>query len=302
MKKNIFRILSLLLAVSFLSSCLKDDSLVLNPAKGNNVIEFANPAQISSPSGSVFPLYTFSYSAVAQVSLPVTISYSGPESGAPQDITVNIAPGTATQVSSYNTNQSTNFQLMPSTNYTLSASQVVIKQGESKATFNVVFKPNTFDFSKSLVLPLTISSVSSGIISGNFGTILLSVNVKNQFDGAYSFKGYILRNSASGPDLTLSGNFKGLTNRLNTLGLYQNSFSQYWANGTNVGGIDGLNLTVDPTTNKVTIRATGNATLKNTAGYDSRYDPATKTFYLGFDWGTAPSNRAAIDTLTYTGP
>ncbi|RYE26827.1 MAG: hypothetical protein EOP45_03125 [Sphingobacteriaceae bacterium] len=61
-------------------------------------------------------------------------------------------------------------------------------------------------------------------------------------------------------------------------------------------------LAVDPATNKVTVSATGNSVLKNTAGYDNHYDPATRTFYLAFNWGTAPSTRIAVDTLVYTGP
>ena len=76
MKKNILKVLSLVMATSFLTSCLKDDkSLILDPAKGVNVIEFANPSQISSPAGSVLPLYAFAYDIVPTVTLPLTVMF-----------------------------------------------------------------------------------------------------------------------------------------------------------------------------------------------------------------------------------
>jgi len=188
MKKNIFKALSLLLAVSFLTSCLKDDRLVLDPEKGHNVIEFANPSTITTI-GSVYPLYTFAYAIVPSVTLPITISYSGPEATAPEDIVVNFGVGTDTEVDAYNTDQEKDFSLMPSELYKLSTNTVTIKKGESKATFSVSFTPDKFDFDLSYVLPLKITSASSGIVSGNFNTILLSVNAKNKYDGVYTVTG-----------------------------------------------------------------------------------------------------------------
>ncbi len=44
------------------------------------------------------------------------------------------------------------------------------------------------------------------------------------------------------------------------------------------------------------------ATLVNEPTYNNHYDPATKTFYISFLWGTFPNNRAATDTLTFNRP
>ena len=300
MKKQIIKALSLLLAASILTSCLKDDRLVLDPEKGNNVIEFANPATIHTI-GSIYPLYVFSYALGADVTLPITVSYSGPESGAPEDITVNVAVGTQAEVDTYNDDQEEEYSLIDPASFAVSATSVVIKRGESKATFNVTLKPGTFSLTESLVLPLKITSVSSGIISGNFNTILLNVGAKNTFDGVYSLRGTITRNTAAGPDAVLGGYRKDKTTTLITSGLNSNTFAAKWKDGSNVGGVDALALSVDPLTNKVNVTSTGTANFKNTPGYDNRYDPATKTFYLAYDWGTAPATRLVVDTLVYQG-
>jgi len=185
MKNNIFKSLILFFAVTTFSSCLKDDSLVLDPEKGHNVIEFANTTDIAVH-GSTIPLYMHSFAVADEVSMPVTVSYSGPEATAPTDITVNIAAVDENSIESYNEEQGTEFELMPASNYTLSATSVVIPKGSSKASFTVKYKTNAFDLDKLLVLPLKITSVSSGIISGNFGRILLNVNPKNKYDGTYT--------------------------------------------------------------------------------------------------------------------
>jgi hypothetical protein len=188
MKRYIYRTLSFMLAVSFLTSCLKDDSLVLDPEKGHNVIEFANPATIVT-NGSVYPLYNFAFDLAPQATLPITISYSGPESGAPEDIVVNFDAGTAAEVDAYNKNQDKEFDMIDADVFSLSTKTVTIKKGEKKATFNVLLAPNKFDFQKSYVLPLKITSSSSGVISGNFSTILLAVGGKNMYDGVYTVTG-----------------------------------------------------------------------------------------------------------------
>ncbi|MDT4886891.1 hypothetical protein FQZ97_1232940 [compost metagenome] len=65
-----------------------------------------------------------------------------------------------------------------------------------------------------------------------------------------------------------------------------------WAGGTSgVAGIDNLRATIDPATNLVTMTALGNATLANRAGYENKYDPATKTLTLNFDWNQTANAR-----------
>jgi hypothetical protein len=309
MKKYIYKSLALLLGVSVLTSCLKDDSLVLDPAKGHNVIEFANPAQIDVI-GSPFALYVFSYELADRPSIPITVSYSGPELTAPQDITVNVALGNAAAITTYNTGTNRTYSMLNSSAYTFTGTSVVIKQGTSKASFNVSVDPSKFDFSKQEVLPLTITSSSFGIVSGNFSTILLNVNAKNLYDGVFAHQAgsFVQRYTspttpapstdglngsiAENSDLTLS------TVSANTV---QVAGLRWHGNASGVGGIDNLQITVDPATNLATVRSLSNTTLNNIAGKVNKWDPATKTFTLNFDWNQTAMKREVSLIIKFKG-
>lgn len=285
MKKYIYKSMALFLLVTTLTSCLKDDSLVLDPAKGHNVIEFANPAQIVT-NGTPHPLYSFSYEATATPALPITVSYSGPEATAPQDITVKIAVGNVSNITEYNTATGSTYELLNTAGYTLSANQVVIKAGTSKASFNVLLKPSAFDFSKSEVLPLTITSVSSGIISGNFNTILLNVSAKNKYDGLYTVTGTMVDvtsaslthvNNALGSDAPMQYELRTIS--ATKCALYDNYvYGGYYAviaSGTglsNYGGFSAI-FEFDPVTDRViaVTNRSGQPNPANTRG--GRLDP-----------------------------
>jgi hypothetical protein len=301
--KKYFNIVLLTAVVTGLTSCLKDNSVNLDTSNTPAVVEWSTSAG-DTPAGtnsSGFTRYTRSYDAGPNAQATFTVNYAGADA-APSDITVNLGVDESA-VTKFNnaTTPAGTYTVLPSSLYTIPAS-VVIPQGQRKATVTVSLKTNQFDFTKSYILPIAIKSTTAGAVSGNYGTILVSVSAKNAYDGLYDAKGFVLRNSAAGPDLSLGGFFKGQTYTLSTLGLTQNAFTPFWASGGGIAGIDGINLVVNPTTNKVTVTATGNATLRNITGYDSRYEPSTKTFYLSYTWGTAPNNRAITDTLTYKGP
>lgn len=297
MKKYIYKSLALLLGVSVLTSCLKDDSLVLDPAKGHNVIEFANPAQIVAI-GTPYAMYSFAYESSATPSLPVTISYSGPEINAPNDITVNFSVGSQAVITTYNEATNNDFALIRPESYTLSSNQVVIKAGTSKATFNVLLKPSTFDFSKSEVLPLTITSVSSGIVSGNFGTILLNVSAKNKYDGVYTYYGLYEATDRGGfligQEFKYPEHVQLVTSGAAKANLYNDAYGDYLIPLiTNVGGTSGLGQTnllleFDPATDKVIAASNANTAATNgrkmsidpTA--NNYVDPTTKNIYVTF--------------------
>ncbi|CAG5068449.1 hypothetical protein DYBT9623_01180 [Dyadobacter sp. CECT 9623] len=164
------------------TSCLKDE-MNLDPDTSTNVVEFKNPSSFVSPSGSTYSLYTRAFDLADESEYPITVSYSGADV-APNDITVNLGIDTSA-LSQYNEEQHTEYDLIEPAVYTMPTS-VVIPKGQRTATVTLKVMPNKFDFEKSYVLPIQIQSVSSGVVSGNFGTILLSVNAKNKYDGVYT--------------------------------------------------------------------------------------------------------------------
>lgn len=314
MKKYIYRTLSFMLVVSFLTSCLKDDSLVLDPEEGHNVIEFANPASITTI-GSVYPLYTFSYDISPEATLPITISYSGPESGAPEDITVNFDAGSDTEVKAYNEDQEKEFSLIDAGVFKLSTKSVIIKKGEKKATFNVTFATDKFDFSKSYVLPLKISSASSGIVSGNFNTILISVGAKNKYDGVYTVTGTF--RDAQFPAFTglYPLEVHLVTQTVNSVAFYednQGDYAHFFKNatgGTTYYGSFAPVFIFDEQNNVTSVvnyfgqpaPANGRSGRIDVTGIN-KYDPATKTLEVSYIMVQNGDRTFFKEKLVYKGP
>ena len=295
-KNNILKGLVPLLLATILVSC-KDSYVQPDFTKVTPVVELPVPSLAGNGGGNSMSA-SFSIQS-APSDYFIYVNYAAPDANA-TDVGVTLAVDTAT-LGKFNRTNGTSYPLLPAADYSLNNS-IAIPAGQRKVQYHIKFNTSLIDPSATYALPLKIVSAPGVTISGNFGTLVLLIGVKNIYDGTYTIKGQITRNSATGPDTNLGGFLKsGLTTKVGTLTATSNSFSQYWRDGSATGGIDGLYLTVNPTTNAVTIASTGNATLKNTAGYNSRYDPATKTFYLAFDWGTAPATRIAVDTLVYKG-
>lgn len=310
--KKYFNLFILSVAVFSLSSCLKDDKEIIKPGNSPAVVEFKNPSGITSPSGSVYALFNHSYPLEsASATFTVQVDYTGSEV-APQDIplTVDINP---TAVDAYNTQQHTSLKRMHeapyNTLYTLNTPSATIAKGSRYTTITVTLKPSLFDPSLSYGLALRIKSATGANISANFGTIIIAFGAKNKYDGIYqSVAGNVQRYSGPGVPTVgdaLNGSMAGNSNvTLTTIDANTVELTglKWAANGGGIGGIDNLRATVDPTTNLVTMKALGNATLANMVGKDNKYDPATKTFTLNFAWNPASTTREITGlVLKYSG-
>ena len=258
--KKILHLIGVAALASVFSSCLDDKTPALDPASSVNVVEFRNPAGFSSPSGSKYTLYSQAFDVAPENSYPITVSYSGAQV-APEDITVTLGidPAALTQ---YNTEQKVAYDLIPATLYTLPAT-VVIPKGQRTAMVDLKFKSLNFDFAKAYVLPVQIKTISSGTVSGNFGTILINVNAKNKYDGVYSTKGTMVdvananfRHLTQVPGETLeysletvAANKCAIVDRLYGVGAPAHIF--FTGTGASYYGSFGAVLEFDPTTNKV---------------------------------------------------
>ena len=299
-------IIPVMVMVLSLSSCLKDDIVDQDFSGVNKNFIGIYDASPSSSSPNTTSTGIVASDATAVVELEV--GYIGQALSSGSDVTIEFDPNVLQE---YNSLTGSEYELLTAGDFTMPGS-VTIPAGQKSVKFPITLKPQTIvqtdeDIFKLFGLPVRVTK-GAETLSGNFAKHILLVSVKNQYDGVFDFKGQITRNSATGPDLSFGGNFDGVEASLITRSPNSVWFdSQIWANGGAVGGIgtpeaDGVIFTINPTTNKVTITCPGNPGLKNTAGYDSRYDPATKTFYVAFDWGTAPATRLAVDTLVRTGP
>lgn len=220
------------------------------------------------------------------------------------------------------------FAHLPTAWYTLQSGAGVTKTGGQGGTYTVTFAPGQFAVpiiitipNATLLDPSTIYGLAFKIISTDQGRVatsnvlITSVGAKNSYDGIYEVvSGTVTRyaNPTTPLNDVLSGPLAGNPDiKLITTGAYTVAVPPagspgafYWAAGTNsqVAGIDGVRITVDPATNLVTMLSLGNATLTNWPGKENRYDPATRTFYLNFHWNPAANKREYSVILKYKGP
>lgn len=315
MKRNLVKILAALLGVVSVS-CLDDSKYALDPAGTKNVIEFYDPSVPTSPSGAIYPVWTTTTEIREAFTFEQTISYSGPNDNKRDiDLTLAIDPVALVE---YNEQMNTlgggKYELMPDSYYDFSDVTATIPKGQTKVKISITTHPDQFDLSKNWALPIRIVSSSEGILSAHWSVAILAVVVKNKYDGIYEIKdGSITRNSATGPDLALGGDYEeGLEMPLSTVNSNTVGIAPLWKDGSLVGAIGGTTLQIDEATNLVTVKSSANASLKNTPASVNEFFPGKpstpdavdpQTFILNFDWGTAPSTRIIADLkLEYIRP
>lgn len=227
-------------------------------------------------------------------------------SRAEQDVNVSVTLNPAL-IGSYNEANGTVHDVAPGNLYTIlnpadsSGYVVTIPKGSYTGYLSIKLNPRSF-LGNDYAIGFQVAKVPAGyLISSNLGSGIVAVAIKNDWDGVYNYKGYSLRAG----DATLTGNFSGKEMSLVTAGATSVSFAKLavWGDGNSQIGIGNPVLQIDNTGNPpypVTITSSGGA--KNAPGYDSRYDPDTKTFYISFTWGAGPAARLSTDTLTYVRP
>jgi Domain of unknown function (DUF1735) len=298
MKKTINIIIAGLLSITAfgLSSCLKDSSFV-DFSKVGTLVElpleaFNGPGNIVAES---FPIQA----APQTFSLVVNIASPKPL-GTALTVTLGVDQAALTAYNHANgldTGSNTPYILPPTNAFSIPNPKVTIPAGQRTANLTIQVISSNLDPAGQFMIPISIIDGGGQQIS-NYKTILFTVQAKNQFDGIYALKGVMHRDA----DATLGGIIvPGVTIPLATSGLTSLTFSQVWANGSGLAGLNPVTIVIDPASNKVTSITSPIATIVSLPGYNNHYDPATKTFFLSIIWqGTDPSHRSATDTLTYS--
>ncbi len=187
--KLFYKILCFSASSFIFTGCLKDDRNLIDPANTNNVIEFANTANLTSPTTSKYPLLSVNIVMQATGSYNAVVSYSG-ANNAPEDITVEVEVADPSILAAYNTQNKTTLLPIPSNLFSLPQTKVVILKGTRQANLPITFVNSDQLFGRGFVLTLKIKSVSPSnyIISGNYNIMLFSLSGINQLDGIYTLK------------------------------------------------------------------------------------------------------------------
>jgi hypothetical protein len=304
MKKLNIKSLILLPAVLMflgLSSCL-DDTGYLDIFNGEN----AGPVVSFGQADHGYVIRTVEVKEEAQdISLNVNVAR------AEEDVTVTIEMDPAL-LDAYNAEQAAAdpafvpYELLPDSAYSIPTTSVTVPKGSLDAPFSISVFSTEISLDYAYILPLKITtSTGNTVVATNLSTALVSVGVKNAYDGIYAVRGgNIQRNSATGPDPVLSGNFAPTIEiSMSTRTANSVYFQPTWKDGSGIAGIDNTYLTVDPATNLVVVASEVNPALKNTPTLTNSYDPATRTFTLNFDWGSGASTRVITNyKLEWIGP
>ena len=194
---------------------------------------------------------------------------------------------------------------------TFSGYTVTIPGGELMTDWIITIDPTQVNdlVAKAYALPVKIVSADNGVgVSGNYGARIMRVLARNEFDGKYKMRGFVMR---PGDETGLEGWFPNadyslITESSNAVRMNR---VQVWGDGvSNIGGIQPWTITVDKSGGGssypiiLTDTDQGDDFIMDPE-YPSRFDVALRTFYWKVNWGTAtPKNRGCTDTLVYVGP
>lgn len=238
--------------ISSFSACLKDTSQP-DFSKNSPIIELPIGSSNANGAGNTID------AAFTQDEVPsdyfVNVNYAAPDAN-PQDVTVTLSvDGTA--VDKYNKANDKNYTLLPAAGYTLASNKVVIPAGQRKVQFPIKINTQNLDPTVTYALPITITDGGGFTVSGNFGTLITVIKLKNKWDGVYTVTGTM--NDTVNPLLTGSypRTFQLITQGPYTVAIYDpgnNAFAHAILNngGNSTYGSFSPIFTIDPATNMIT--------------------------------------------------
>jgi hypothetical protein len=203
MKKRFYIITTFILSLAVLtmSSCLKDPR-----------------AQDFSNVGALVELPLEAYNGVGKLvaealpiqttpqTIPVVVNIAAPKALG-SATTVTLLLDTAA-ITAYNTANGltaadgTAYTLPPSNSFTISSYKVTVPAGQHTANLNISITSSNLDPAGLYIIPITIVDGGGQKIS-NYKTVLLNVQAKNKYDGAYTATGTFTDTAA--PTITADG-------------------------------------------------------------------------------------------------
>jgi len=176
----IISLLGLLILTIFATSCLKDNYIDFSKVKP--IVEFLD-AQAQT-GGYALSMPAFNQAAPDSVFVRVNVTGQYPLT---TDLSVTISVDQAT-LDAYNTaNASSPLTLLPTAMYSMPSTKVTVKANQRVGLFPILMNSAAIGAAQNYGLPLKITDASGQIISGNFGTIIISpyVPTPNAFEGNY---------------------------------------------------------------------------------------------------------------------
>jgi hypothetical protein len=238
--------------ISSFSACLKDSSQP-DFTQNKPIIELPIGSSNANGAGNSISV------AFTQDEVPsdyfVYVNYAAPDAN-PQDVTVTLAVNESA-LTKFNQANDKNYTLLPAAGYTLPSNKVIIPAGQRKVQFPIKINTINLDPTKTYALPVTITDGGGFTVSGNFGTIISVITLKNKWDGVYTVTG-TMNDTMNG---ALTGSYPRtvqlITQGANTVAIYDpgnNAFAHAILNGgaNSTYGTFSPVFTIDPIKNTIT--------------------------------------------------
>lgn len=315
MKKNIFKLLALFLASYSFSGCTKDKDYDNNQYQSlrdsdQNVVSIALRTDVNDN----ITTYAFDASTTSTVINLVPVTLAGGKV-AKQDVHVQLDTSYAV-IKAYNDANASDpnfvpFLNAPASKYTILSKTVTIPKGQSTGYMQVKLTLADFIYDTTYAVGVKILSNDGGyVIAGNGKDRgIAGIAIKNRYDGRYTGKayGFLGTTNTTAPYLLSWGCDEEVDLATSGANSVQMNVQLVIKNGGFVNYGIYPKISFDLATNKVTnVIGTGPVSCQFPApggvpGYDSRYDPATKTIYVQFGLNGS-ATWLVRDTLTFCSP
>jgi hypothetical protein len=303
MKRNYLSLSCLLAGLLIISSCKRDTIYGdITPNTDRVIVEFFDAKNVHSV-------------AIDYVPGVVTVDMADLEfmvrSVVKNDVTVKITSSAAI-VNDYNTANGTSYTSVPFSFFNYESPEIVLSPTERKKKLRILIKPSDIATGQ-WAIGFSIAQVSSGEISQIANKILITISVKNKFDGKYHLKGFFTRTDNPPYNGPFETDVEMVTTGPNSVAMYWPDFGDYYQPFSNAGTLTAFS-NVDPEVlfnagdivsgiNNYTGDPAAGPFMTPFPAANSRFVAgAAPVIYLKYYYNTNPANRIFADTLTYTGP
>ena len=295
--KNItFKTFLTIASLALVFGCKKPDIAEQATGKGQTIVRM-------SP-GSGFKLVSIDLANTAQTFSIADIYRDAPGEAALNSTSKVVITENASIITAYNAAHNTNYIPLPASAFTIDPANpkvgsdytLTFGAGEFYKQLKITIPNATvLDPNKKYAFGFMIASVdNNGKISASDNELVVEVGLKNKWDGLYTVTGTMVDLTSA----TLTGNYpltwELRTTGSNTLAVFDKSSGTqthyiYSSGSLSQYGSFGLNITIDPATNKITgivnsygqPSANGRSAALDPTGINT-YDPATKTIKIKY--------------------
>jgi hypothetical protein len=215
-------------------------------------------------------------------------------------------------VNAYNTANGTSYTSVPYNLFSFQSTDITLTPTERKKKISISVKPSDIAVGE-WAIGLSIESTSLGEVSQIAKEIVVTLSVKNKYDGKYHLKGFYTRTDNPPYNGPFETDVEMITTGPNSVAMYWTDGGDYYQPFANNGTLTAFS-NIDPEVffnaadqvsgiNNYTGDPASGPFMTPYPGANSRYVAGTTpVIYLKYYYNTNPANRIFADTLTYTGP